>query len=159
MSSRPRYFFVATLLVLPVVLVALARCSTTSPEIASPPPAPPEPTEHIEVSSAVEQWKQALLQKDVHGAIALYSNRYRHALLGGKMEERAYLEETLLTGNLDGLRVDTSQANVNVSGPRATVAPVLLESAPGGFGTLSYVLHLHKEEAGWKITARAPSNE
>jgi len=146
-------------LTVPVILLSMACCSTTTPEAAAPSPPAPVNSADAEVSATVEQWKQAMLQQDVNGAMAVYSERFRHELLGGKAEERAYLEETMRTGNLQGVRVDTSQARVDVREQQAIVAPIRIESPPGGFGALNYALRLHQEQDGWKITARSASHE
>jgi ketosteroid isomerase-like protein len=131
---------VTTLVTAALVIVAFNGCQST----------PKGPSDEEQIATMVANWRAAFEAKDVDETMAAYSEDYSDPDTPDKATIRTRIEQAISMGYLDGLVVDTADAQTKVDENTATVTPVTIK-AP--MFSMTFALHLAKEDSGWLIVS------
>lgn len=130
---------VGMLLVLAGILIV--GCATGSYSLATP---------EEEITQQMEKWSAALISKDIDSIMALFSDKFTHSAWGDKEGARAFIEEAISGGYLDGVKVLLDDAKIKADGDVGSVYPVDID---GSFGSLSMELIVGRENGKWLLTS------
>jgi hypothetical protein len=106
-----------------------------------------------EVISAVRQWEEALLDRDIDDAMSMVSEDFKGQQGEGKAEHRQAIKQLLETGFLDDATIDSNDARITLVDGRATVFPIRVKTEKEEHGGMLIRLTLENEEAGWRIVS------
>jgi len=109
-----------------------------------------------QISALLEQWKQAILAKNVDALMATYSENFAHDGYEYEAPDKAafkeYIEGSIDMGGFDNVEVDLESANISIEDGKATVYPI---DYTNWEGSIVIELTLAKEKQGWMITDMA----
>lgn len=106
------------------------------------------------VQQQIENFKTALLAKDVDKVLACVSETFYHPEVGDKAGARDIMQQGIDSGFTEGGQVDLANMQVKIEKDTATAYPIVASAAPG---SVTAALTLKKEKAkdgnlGWYIT-------
>lgn len=106
------------------------------------------------VKLQVENFKAALLSKNIDTVLACVSDKFYHPQVGDKSAARDFMQQGIDAGFTEGGQVDLSNMQVTIDKDTATVYPIVASAAPG---SVTVGLTLKKEKAkdgklGWFIS-------
>ena len=135
---------VKRVLVVVLAVVVAGGCAST----------PKGPTDLELVMRQIENFKMALLAKDIDKVLASVSETFYHPEVGDKAAARDIMKQGIDSGFTDGGLVDLTNMQVKIEKETATAYPIVASAAPG---SVTVGLTLKKEKAkdgllGWYIT-------
>ncbi|GEM_PF-319240 len=135
---------VKRVLVVMLVAVVAGGCAST----------PKGPTDAELVQQRIENFKAALLAKDVDKVLMNVSENFYHPEVGDKAGARDIMQQGIDSGFTEGGQVDLSNMQIKIEKDTATAYPIIASAAPG---SVTVGLTLKKEKAkdgtlGWYIT-------
>ena len=106
------------------------------------------------VTQQIENFKTALLAKDIDKVLATVSETFYHPEVGDKAAARDIMKQGIDSGFTEGGQVDLTNMQVKIEKETATAYPIVASAAPG---SVTVGLTLKKEKAkdgqlGWYIT-------
>lgn len=110
---------------------------------------PKGPTDVELIAAQAENFKTALLAKDIDALMETISEDFYHPEMGDKAAAKDFLEQAMDSGYLDEAEMDLENAETEIEGDTATVYPLEL-SGPAGSVTIG--LDLKKDAEGWFIS-------
>lgn len=102
----------------------------------------------LRVNDAVDEWVEALVEKDLDDFMEVYSEDFRDYEYGDKAGVAAFMAQQKSMGYLDDLKVDRSEEVIEVDGDSATVGPIRVS---GYFGQATINLGFANESGDWRI--------
>jgi hypothetical protein len=109
---------------------------------------PKGPTDEELIANLITEWQAGVTAKDIDRMMAVYSESFAGSRGEDKAGVRAFMEQAMAAGYLDGVQIDTTGATTTIEEGKATVGPVKLT---GAMGAVNITMNLVKEEAGWLI--------
>ncbi len=128
---------------LALVLVIAAGCATTSKGLS----------DEEQIKKQMEEGIANIKAKNYDAFEKTISESFYAGVVGDKKDLLAYLKNADDMGFLDGIEIDTSEAEIVIEGDKGTVSPVY---ADGGFGGISLTFEGAKENGVWMITGLVP---
>ena len=87
--------------------------------------------------------------KDLDAALSAVSDKFEHYEYGTKEELRLFLDQAILMGYLDDLKIITDDTEVKKEDGKVVIYPIDVE---GLFGSFTLELTCHKEDGKWMVT-------
>ena len=91
-----------------------------------------------------------LAAKDLDQALSAISEKFEHYEYGDKEELKFFLDQAILMGYLDDLKIVTDDTEVKIEGDKAVIYPIDVE---GLFGSFTLELTAEKENGKWMVTS------
>lgn len=106
------------------------------------------------VQQQIQNFKAALLAKDIDKVLTCVSENFYHPEVGNKAAARDIMQQGIDSGFTEGGQVDLANMQVKIDKESATAYPIIASAAPG---SVTVGLTLKKEKAkdgklGWFIT-------
>jgi len=128
---------------LTLFLVIAAGCATTSKGLS----------DEEQIKKQMEEGIANIKAKNYDAFKKTISESFYAGVVGDKKDLLAYLKNADDMGFLDGIEIDTSEAEIVIDGDKGSVSPVY---ADGGFGNLCLTFEGAKENGVWMITGLVP---
>lgn len=106
------------------------------------------PSDEDRIAKLLDDWRAAVMAKDIDGVMALYADSYQSAQHSGKEAVRVYLQRMFEHGQLDDAEVDLALAKIEMRDGTAIASGVALRAE---FGAAGMVLGLVKDGRVWRI--------
>ena len=114
------------------------------------------PSDEELIGALMATWEAAIMEKNVDKMLTTFSDDYSHSGMdysaSGKDELRAFAEDSIAMGYLDGVDISYDPTAIRVEGETATIYPVYYSNTQGDV-TVSFTA---KKTAGtWLLTDMA----
>ena len=135
--------YMAISLITMLVLVVTAGCATSSKGLS----------DEEQIMKQLQEGIADVKAKNFDAFEKNVSDSFYTSVVGDKKDLLAYLKNADDMGFLDGIEIDTSEAEITVEGDKAVLEPVYAE---GSFGSLELSFEGAKENGVWMITGLHP---
>jgi len=108
------------------------------------------PTQGDLVMDTLEQWRAGIVTADLETIMATHSEAYLSPDNWTKRDMRAYTEQMIADGQLDGVVVDLDKTGILIEGDTARASGITARG-PGWSGTFEFTLE--REGGRWLITS------
>lgn len=108
------------------------------------------PSDEKLISTTMDEWKAAMVAKDLDRLMATFSNNYVSSRGSGKDSMHERLSGAIERGFLDRVEVNIENAQITIEGDKATFSPVEFTSDRG---TMALEYTLQKENGAWLIVS------
>lgn len=130
----------------PMAAAATAETPAPCAAAAAAPAAPPSGEEILKESLG---FLNKLAAKDLEGAMAAVSPEFTHHEYSTKEDLKFFLDQAILMGYLDDIKIISTDAEVKIDGDKAVIYPIDIE---GAFGSVTLELVIEKKDGKWMLT-------
>jgi ketosteroid isomerase-like protein len=114
-------------------------------------------SDEAQLTTVLEQWEVATEAQDLDRMMEQYSDDYEDSGgEGGKEGVRQFLTQVMDEGDLEDIDMDIGEAEINIEGDKATVAPIIYT---GNWGEVQMTYDFKKESDGvWRVVGSEEYN-
>lgn len=123
----------------------IEKAEKAAPEAA---PAPAEEKPEKLILDQAMHFLNKLAAKDLDTAMSAVSEKFKHPEYGEKAELKSFLDQAILMGYLDDIKIITDETEVKIEGDKAVIYPIDIE---GVFGSFTLELTCAKEDGKWLV--------
>lgn len=120
--------------------------AAAAPEAA--PAAAPEVPLAKQVEAMVNAWVAAAKAQDIEAMMAPFADKFYNSQLGDKAGARAFLQNAMDMGYLDGVEVSMEDAEVEIEDGKASMYPIDVD---GAFGSITIEFIAEQVDGAWKL--------